>query len=189
MAPLTRTIVVAFVLAVAGSAAARCADASRAGEAPEPAIKAAYLLRFGSFVEWPSGTFASETSPFRIGVVEADEILAALRAAAAGQSIDGRAVEIVRLEPDDAASRSQVLFLGRGLGRDLARTVAANRAPGVLVVTESDPAIDSGGAINFVAEQNRIRFDVSLPAAREAGLRLSSRLLGVARRVVVETPE
>jgi hypothetical protein len=53
----------------------------------------------------------------------------------------------------------------------------------ILTVTESPAALDAGSIINFMIEQERVRFEISLPAAERSGLRVSSRLLAVARRV------
>jgi hypothetical protein len=54
----------------------------------------------------------------------------------------------------------------------------------VLTVTESDNGLQQGSVINFRLVEDRVRFEVSLPAAEKCGLKLSSRLLSVAYHVL-----
>jgi hypothetical protein len=62
--------------------------------------------------------------------------------------------------------------------------VAEAQGQPVLIVTESENAISRGSMINFIAADNKVRFDVALPTAEREKLKISSRLLTVARRVV-----
>jgi len=55
-------------------------------------------------------------------------------------------------------------------------------------VTESDGALTQGSMINFVLVDRRVRFEVALDSAEKSGLKLSSRLLAVARQVRTGTP-
>jgi len=54
----------------------------------------------------------------------------------------------------------------------------------MLIVTETPGALAQGGVVNFVVEDGRVRFDISLDAAERRGLKLSSRLITVARNVI-----
>lgn len=160
-----------------------------AGQAPaqgasELQVKAAYLYQFGGFVEWPPRAFAGPDGVFSIGVVGADAMAAELERIVATRQIQGRQVAVRRLRPGQPLQGLQVLFVGAGETARLPEILSPAHAAPLLVVTESDGALAQGGIINFVVADNRVRFDVALPQAERRQLRISSRLLGVARRVV-----
>jgi hypothetical protein len=77
-----------------------------------------------------------------------------------------------------------VLFIGQSDAPRLAETLAAAKGQALLTVTESDSAIAHGSMINFVAEDQRVRFDIAPASAERGQLKISSRLLAVARRVI-----
>lgn len=56
----------------------------------------------------------------------------------------------------------------------------------MLTVGEDGVFTQCGGIINFVKEDNRVRFEVNVSAAERAGLKISSRLLALAR--IVRSP-
>lgn len=156
------------------------AQAARSGEAQ---IKAAFLYKFGGFVEWPSGAFAAG-GPFAIGVLGADPVAAELEQISAGRTVQGRPVSVRRLRRGEAPAGLHVLFVGRDEAARLPEILAAAKDQALLVVTESDSALPRGSMINFVAVDDKVRFDVAPPAAERSQLRISSRLLAVARKVL-----
>ena len=153
-------------------------------EAAVVQIKAAYLYKFGGFVEWPDGTFGSAAAPLVIGVIGAEPLAAELEQIAAGRRVQERPVEVRRLRPGEPLEGLHVLFIGAAHNARLAEIAAAGRGRPVLIVSESESATGRGSMINFVVAQNRVRFDVALAPAEAGGLKISARLLGVARRVV-----
>lgn len=147
----------------------------------ESAVKAAFVLRFAGYVEWPQQTDA--IAPFVIAVLGDDSLASNLESLAADRSIFGRPVQVRRVAAATEARDAEVLVVGasrRGNLRALLRPLAGSS---VLVVSAEEDALAGGSVINFLKEQDRIRFEVSLPAARRMGLRISSELLSVAARV------
>jgi hypothetical protein len=102
----------------------------------------------------------------------------------AGRSANGRPVLVRKLRPGDPVAGLQALFIGRAGGARIADIIAAANANGVLTVTESEDAFALGSMINFVVVQDKVRFDIALHQAESANLKISSRLLAVARKVV-----
>jgi hypothetical protein len=147
-------------------------------------IKAAYLYQFGGFVDWPPRSFTGPDTPFVIGVIGADAIARELEQVVATRTVRGRRVLVRRLLVGDPLDGLHMLFVGEGQTARLRGLLASAREAPLLVVTESEEGLAQGGMINFVAVGNRVRFDVDLPQAHRSELRISSRLLGVARRVV-----
>lgn len=174
----------ALVLALATGAAGGGEQALRV--ASEAEIKAAYLHKLPAFVEWPAESFAGPGARLQIAVVDADEVHEALNQQLAGRLVQGRGVEVRR----GSASLAQVhvLYIGRaGQGRAAALLGQVAGRP-VLTVTDFAAGLEDGAVLNLVPVDGRIRVEASLPAAATQQLRISSRLLGVASRVVEGRP-
>jgi hypothetical protein len=144
------------------------------------AIKAAFLLKFLNYVEWPASSFGSDDAPYVIGALGDDGVAAELQRQAAGHIFNGRQVSVRRIGAELPAG-VQVLFIGAHTDR--ARMAALLRDWGrvpVLLVTDADGALDQGSMINFRVVDDRVRFEVALEPVRRASLQLNSRLLSVA---------
>lgn len=169
-----------------------CTSSVRAADAPagdvEYAVKAAYLYKFAGYVDWPSTSFPNATTPLTIGVVGADRLVAELARQLAGLSVGDHPVSVTPLRPSDAFNGVQILFIGREENPMLKRLLAGVEARPVLTVTEAAGALGDGSVINFVTTDNRVRFEISLVAAQRNGLKVSSRLLGVAQQVQTGGP-
>ena len=177
-----RFVVLALLLMIA-FLGMRPASAQGELQATEPRVKAAFLFKFGSYVEWPSGTFASANAPLTIGVVDADTLADELTAIVAGRSLDGRPVVVRKLHAGDATAGLNIIFIGKTSSRRTAEILSPIKGRATLAVTESEDALDFGSTINFVIVDGKVRFDVALPPADAGGLKISSRLLAVARKV------
>jgi hypothetical protein len=148
----------------------------------EDDIKAAFLFNFTQFVEWPAAA-AAPAEPFRICVVADPAFGAAVERTVAGESINHRAIARSTPASPEAARACQILFVGRQDSDQLDRWLAAVKGLPVLVVGESRAAWEQGVHINFVLENNRVKFDVNKDEATRSGLVISSKLLRVARNV------
>ena len=149
----------------------------------ETGVQAAFLFKFGSYVDWPADAFASSSAPLRIAVVGDRDLAGALDAIAAKRSVDGRPVSVHALQPGVPLEGFHIVFLGAAEDDVVAAAIASLRGAPALVVTKSDGALAAGSTINFAVEAGKLRFDVSLEAAAASGLKISSRLLAVARHV------
>ena len=172
-----------LAILLGASLAAKC-NAQSAAEALEYRIKAAFVCKFASYVEWPPQAFARPDSPIVIGVVASDAIVDELARTAAGVSVDGRSLSVRRLQRGEALASSHVVYIASSEESRLHETLAALKGRPVLVVTESSRALSAGSMINFVIVDDKVRFDIAPQAAEASGLRISARLLGVARTLI-----
>ncbi|MBV8036132.1 MAG: YfiR family protein [Pelomonas sp.] len=158
--------------------------ASRAnGEAStEYQIKAAFVCKFGNYVEWPAEALGRSGEPFRIGVLGDEAVLEVLRRTAAAASVAGRPVEMLPLSRADLPDGLHAIYITRSVTAQAASALAAARGRPILTITELDQG-RTAGMINFVIVDDKVRFDIQLPAAAQSGLKISARLLGVARRI------
>ena len=186
---LAATALIGLALTIAVCVATVAAPASgQELQAAEYRVKAAFVYKFGDFVDWPSEAFNNARSPFVIGVVNADPIADELARITVGRTVGGRPVAVRKLRHGEPLSGLQVIFIGRGSREQLATTLVASRGQPALTVSESDAGLKSGSMINFVVVSDKVRFDVALAPAEAAHLKISSRLLAVARKVVAGQP-
>ncbi len=157
------------------------AQAGGLGAARDSAVKAAFLYKFGSFVEWPAGAFASARAPFVIGVFGDDAVAAELERITIGRDVEGRSVTVRRLRVPDEVGELHILFAGGAREQRAREMLAAARGP-VLTVADA-PLVGSAPVLHFVEDQGRLRFVASVPAAQVRGLRLNAKLLAVAHQV------
>ena len=143
-------------------------------------VKATYLYNFARFVEWPTTAAVAKSDSFPICVLGQDPFGPALDTIVAGETIGGKAVLAKRvLKPQDAVS-CRVLYISSSEETRLREVLAGLDKAAVLTVSDIPQFSQRGGMIQFVQESNKIRFEVNLASAEEAGLTLSSELLKVA---------
>jgi hypothetical protein len=174
-----RGLIVALVVLLCGSGARADSDATIA----EYRIKAAFLLKFVGFIDWPASAFDRSDAPLVIGVLGGDALAGELEQIASGRQVNGHPIRVRRLARGDPATGLQALFVGRAEVARLGAIASASDAAPVLLVSESEAALAQGSAINFVVVDDKVRFDVGLRSVNRAGLKISARLLAVARAV------
>ena len=143
-------------------------------------VKAAFLLNFTKFVEWPDSAGTSD-SPLSICIWGKDPYGGALEKTIDGEVVGSRKLKVERFSQLPAPSACRVVFVSSS-EKDIPRTLS-NIGPGVLTVGEGDRFVRDGGMIGFVIVGGHVRFDINQKAATEAGLKLSSKLLSVARSI------
>jgi hypothetical protein len=142
-------------------------------------VKAAYLFNFTKFVEWPSAALVGGRSfSFSICIAGRNPFGPALTATLVGEKAAGLPLAARVVNAGQVAS-CHVLFVPRGV--DAAPYLRGVGKSAVLTVGESPDFLAQGGAINFVLEESRVRFEINQAAAARAQLRISSRLLQLGR--------
>lgn len=158
--------------------------ASNSDLSVEDQIKAAFLYKFGGYIDWPAQVFERPDSPLTIGVMGPDTFATALTQIAAGRDVNGHAIEIRKLERGASIGGLHMVFVAQADEASVLETVAAAKGQPILIVTAHERGLADGGMINFVVEGNKVRFDIAVPTAEQSNLKISARLLSVARRVV-----
>lgn len=149
----------------------------------EYAVKAAFLYQFMQFIEWPPEAFADATAPIVVGVLGDDPFDDSLRRATEGRTAQGRPLVIRAVKHGEPLRHCHVLFVSaseEGRIPDVLRTLGT---AAVFTVGDSAGFAEAGGTLNFVTEAARVKFEVNLAAAERARVRISSKLLSIARIV------
>jgi hypothetical protein len=172
----------AIVVGLLVAAAARSARAQ--SQADEYHVKAAFLFHFVQLVEWPAGAPGGETSPVNLCLLGQGPFHGELEATLAGKSLGARPLRVVHLKPEEDFQACQVLFVSRHDAARLDHLVTALKDAPVLTVGESDGFAEQGGMIGLLLVDNKVRFEINLQAAEQAKLKISSRLLLLAKVVI-----
>ncbi|MCQ1550629.1 MAG: YfiR family protein [Candidatus Accumulibacter phosphatis] len=152
------------------------------GTLAEPQAKAAFVLNFARYIEWPERTFTSRASPLLICLLGRDSIGGALMALQ-NRQVQGRPVAVRLLNGIDETGPCQVLYIGASEARRLTLVLRALAGQAVLTVSDTDGFIDVGGAIGIVQGDGRLQFEVNRDSLEQAQLRASSHLLKLARNL------
>ena len=151
------------------------------GQSLEYPVKAAFLYKFGAFVEWPPAALDASPSPFVLCVVGDDPFGPALDQAVAGQHVGRHPVTVRRMARiDRGAPACHVLYAAGSKAQPAAQVLAAVQGEPILTVTDETHGDGSHGVVHFVLQSSRFRFEIDAHAASQNGLSISSKLLSLA---------
>jgi len=155
-------------------------QAAIADESLEQRVKAAFLYKFGGYVDWPDTAFASPDAPFTLCVLGSDpNFNATLEKMVQKENVKGRPIAVRQLQSPEDEAGCHILYIGVSDPQYSSEVVETVRGKSVLTVSESA----SQGIIGFLISNNRVRFNINDKAAAESGLVISSKLLDLAVNV------
>ncbi len=164
-------------MALLGWGPAWGAPASTQALSSEYEAKAALLLNFVRFTDWPAEAFTSAEAPFVIGVVGKDPFGAALDKTFSGKSVKGRSFVVKRLNADQNLKSCHLLFVPATEKRRQRDLLDKLRGAPVLTVGETPDFRDHAGAVQFFSKDNGVGFNINLNAAKAGKLHISSNVL------------
>jgi len=170
-----------FAVSIAASGVTSVFPQSR--QVSEYQIKAAFLYNFAKFVEWPPAVSPGANDPMEICVVGEDPFGNILNQSIEGKTVGGHKLMIRQLKPAQDMKGCQVAFISSSEKNHLSSVLEGLKGGGVLTVGETEGFAALGGVINFTMEDDKVHFEINLDAAGRAGLKISSKLLQLARIV------
>ncbi len=144
---------------------------SLAGASVEYKIKAAYIYNFTKFVTWPK----TESNTFNLCVLGKEPFGPLLNSIESRTAL-GLPIKLIRLEHFDASKRCHILFLGDAIRQDVREVIAS---AGILTVSEAKQFAKHGGMIGFVVKNGKVKLQINLNRAKQAGLEISAKLLEI----------
>ena len=182
----SRLVVLAFLLLglPACGVLSLCAQQSIAAEYRS---KANFLASFPSFVDWPEAAFSSQQSPFVICVRGDFSFGTSLAELVRNSSPHGRSVVVRWVHKDLELRECQIAFVSRSEAKRYTKLLQSLEGGSMLTVGETPDFLAAGGIISFTVDKDALQFEVNLLAAENAHLKISSRLLALARRVLSRT--
>lgn len=157
-------------------------NSSRAGNADpsEPQLKAAFLLNFPKYVEWPANTFARTDSPIVVGIFGDEDVASEFSAMSQGKVIEGHTIHFVRVTTVSQCRGCHILFVSSSVTQKLPEILPTLQNANVLTVGESEEFLNLGGMINLSRHERRISIEVNADAAHQTQLKISSKLMALA---------
>jgi len=175
------------------------APQAQAGHTPthEYRIKAAFLYNFIKFVDWPKEKMADSNEPIIIGIIGEDPFEKAFEPIK-NKKVKGKKIVIKRFQGLEESKQSDeqtalirkchMLFICASEKEKLREIINLVKDDGVLTVGEVKGFLESGGIINFLMEDKKVVFEINNHAAKQARLKIRSKLLRLAKRVIPEKP-
>jgi hypothetical protein len=145
-------------------------------------LKAAFLVNFAQYVEWPTEAFPTEETPFVFGVLGDNPFRPALKDLVTGEVVNGRKAVVEEYKSVREIRRCHILFISDSERTRLPAIMRALKGRSILTVSDLEGFEREGGMIRFVT-QTRVRFRINSAAASEANLTISSKLLRLADSV------
>jgi hypothetical protein len=156
---------------------------------PSPAeIRAAFVFNFVKFTEWPMQAYTDAGSPLTTCFLGADDVRAAFRSISIGKALNGRFLEDRAVKSAADMRNCQVLYVDSPRSPVVIEVLKNARQHDALAIGTSDDFLACGGMLRLQIENNRMRFDVNVGAVGRTKIKLSSKLLALARSVV-DLPE
>jgi len=155
-----------------------------AQSAGEYQVKAAFLYNFAKFVEWPPSGFRSATAPLQICILGQDPFGQELRDLVSTKTVNGRKFEVDYVVDARLARACHILFIAASEKSRVKQILESVRGTVALTVSDTEGFAEQGGMIDFLLDNDRVLFEVNRAAAEQAGLKISSKLLGVAKAVI-----
>jgi hypothetical protein len=143
-------------------------------------LKAAFLYNFAQFIEWP---LADGAKPFVISILGRDPFGAHIDALR-DVNVMNRPIEVRRIHSLDDLNGSDMLFIGDPAPEKMSAILRRLKTNSVVTVGEAAGFVEQGGVICFKFDSNKVRFEINKKAADEKGIKISSKLLSLAARVV-----
>jgi len=145
-------------------------------------LKAAFIVNFAQYVEWPTEAFPTDETPFVFGVLGDSPLRPTLKDLIAGENVNGRKAVVEEYKSVRDIQRCHILFISDSEKTRLPTILRALKGRSILTVSDLEGFEREGGMIRFVT-QTRVRFRINSAAASEANLTISSKLLRLADSV------
>jgi len=146
-------------------------------------VKAAFVSNFAGFVEWPPEVFKGPADPLSICVLGRNPFGRSLEAMTEGKTVGGRSFAVRQVSGASQAGGCHIVFVSSSERLRFRSILESFKAASVLSVGDANDFVAEGGVINLRLESGKVQIEISVGAAKEKNLRISSRLLSLARNV------
>src|ERR1700736_1028474 len=182
----SRRVLRAFFFAIVAGALSLCASAealSQNEEGAEYSVKLGFLYNFTKFIEWPPDSFRDPGAPLAICIVGHDPFRQDLEAELRTRKVGDHPVEVRTRTPNDKLSVCHIVFVPATEKNQAGGILRGLQGSRTLTVGETEGFAVLGGIINLTVEDNKVHFEINRLAADRAGLKISSKLLRIAKIV------
>ncbi len=146
-------------------------------------LKAAILYNLTRFVEWPAAAYPDPQTPTTLCILGRDPFGSSLTTLISKNATNGKPVLLRHLRYEETIRNCHLLYVSSSERKIITQIFTTLKGSNVLTVGEMDQFAARGGVIQFALQDKQVRFEINLEAASRGGLKISSRLLVLARIV------
>ena len=146
-------------------------------------LKLAFLYNFAQFVEWPPDAFQVPNAPLTVCVAGENPFQGELEQSLHGRTAGNHPIQLKRLMPGDDPKACHLIFVRASERKAAGQMLIGLKGSSTLTVGESKGFAQRGGVINLTLEENKLGFEINIDAAGQSHLRISSKLLALAKIV------
>ena len=175
--------IIAACLLCATTALPSRAQTANSSASSEYLIEAGFTYNFAKLMQWPATAFAQPDSPIVIGILGTDPFGSTLDSVLAGKKVNARSFVVKHLKWGNDLKDCNILFVSNSETAHLDEIFRIIKGLPILTIGQMPDFARRGGIINFILEDDKVRFEVNVDAARQADITISSRLLTLAKIV------
>ncbi len=149
----------------------------------EYSIKAAFIYNFTKFIVWPQKDSISDVEFFNVCIL-GDKSLSSAARTIQGKLVHGSILQIKNIENVGENGTCEIMFIAIANTERLQQALEYIKGMSVLSVGDTSDFVNNGGIIGLFVENNKVKFNINQIAANDNGLKINSRLLELAIRVI-----
>lgn len=179
---IRKTIRLILVAAICVAMSSRANAHAESPASREYVIKAAFLYNFAKFVDWPAEAFPNDRTPLTLCILGKDPFGVALESIK-GKTVRGRRQVVQHLARIEDLEQCHILFISASEEKHLSQILSTIKGRHILTVSDMKRFARRGGIINLVTVKSKIRFEINMDTTDLVGLKISSKLLKLAKIV------
>jgi hypothetical protein len=157
------------------------AQTANSSDSSEYLIKAGFTYNFAKLMQWPASTFPQPDSPIVIGILGTDPFGNTLDTVLTGKKVNARSFVVKHLKWGTDIKGCNILYVSTSEAGHLDEIFRMVKGLPILTIGQMPDFAKRGGIINFIIEDDKVRFEVNVEAAKQADINISSRLLTLAK--------
>ena len=183
--PLTSgALLFAFLLAVPSANIASGNSGLVERAVSEYEVKAAYIYNFAKFIDWPMNAFSTKGAPINIGIIGDNEFGALLENIVKDKTVKEHAIQVHLIKWPADLHTCHMVYVGSSEQKRFRQIVDSLQGYPILTITEVEESSQAKGIMNLFVEGGKVQFEVNIALAEKAQLKISSKLLRLARGIV-----
>jgi hypothetical protein len=140
-------------------------------------LQAMYIYNFLRHINWPVNSIGDD---FVIGVYSSGDMYTQLSTYTKDRKIGNKNIVVMKIENVADAAKCQLLFVPSSKSSKIAEIKNTIGSKSCLIVSEKSGTFNSGSGIEFVFDQDKLKFKISETNLKEQKLEVSKALLDMA---------
>lgn len=138
-----------------------------------PKAQSLFIYNFSRLIEWPANY---RTGDFIIGILGTAEVASELEAYTKGKKVGAQNIQVIRYKTPAEIQQCHILFIPFVRTKQLPEVLSVLGSKSTLIITEKNGALDEGAAINFVIQEDKMKFELRAENANKHGIKFSAKL-------------